>query len=115
MEPPAGSSKEYYKTRSNKSLIDEINVLKDKYKESIIVNANFIPVSNHMLSCPAGNKFVYINNFGCVSPCPWVHEKNPEMLSTLSLRNNTLDEVLKDKKIKEFLKIKESGKCYGEI
>lgn len=115
MEPPKGSSMEYYKTRSTKSLTDEINNLKIKYREQLKINANFITTTLHTLSCPAGEKFIYINNFGCISPCPWVHEKNPSIISKKSLKNNSLEECLNDEKIKEFNKIKESGKCYGEI
>lgn len=115
MEPPKDSSREYFKTRTINSLISEINSLKDKYRDKLTINANFITSHNHTMMCPAGDKFLYINNFGCVSPCPWVHEKNPSMISKISLRNHTLDEVMDDETMKEFLRIKKSGKCYGEI
>lgn len=115
MEPVEGQDKSLYKKRNTSDLISELDELKDKYRGRIIVNYNFgkQPVSVHR--CPAGDKFLYINNFGNVSPCPWVHEIDKTCISDISLRNNSLDDVLKDKKLTKFLCAKGSGRCYGEI
>ena len=115
MEPVDGQSKELIKTISNDNLIINIENLKNKYKNNIIVNYNFGKQPNFVNKCPAGDKFLYINNEGYVSPCPWVYENNKECLSTISLRNNCLKDVLNCKEISMFTLHKEKGICYGKI
>ncbi len=115
MEPVEGQDKSLFKKRNTEDLISELDDLRSKYKGKIVVNYNFghQPITIHR--CPAGDKFLYINNFGQVSPCPWVHEVDKTCISDISLRDNPLDEVLKDKKLTKFLCAKGSGKCYGKI
>ena len=115
MEPVEGQSKKLKKTISNKDLINELDKLKDKYKNKITVNYNFGSQPIYIKKCPAGNKFLYINNLGYVSPCPWVYENNKNFISKVSLRDNKLSDVLKDKEIKTFLDNKIDGVCYGKI
>ena len=114
MEPVEGQDKSLVKTKSNEELIENINSLKDKYKD-IIVNCNFDSQPAFVNRCPGGDRFLYINNMGFVSPCTWVYEKNKNCISKISLRDNSLDDVLKDKDISMFLKHKEKGICYGKI
>ena len=114
MEPVEGQDKSLVKTKSNEELIENINSLKDKYKD-IIVNCNFDSQPAFVKRCPGGDRFLYINNMGFVSPCTWVYEKNKNCISKISLRDNSLDDVLKDKDISMFLKHKEKGICYGKI
>ena len=52
---------------------------------------------------------------GLVSPCTWVYENNKNCISKKSLRDNTLEEVLKDEMIERFLSSKRKGVCYGKI
>lgn len=115
MEPVDGQDKSLFKRRDTKELINELEELKDKYKGRIIVNYNFGHQSVNVCRCPAGDKFLYINNFGQVSPCPWVHEVDKTCISDISLKDNSLEEVLKDKKLTKFLCLKNSGRCYGKI
>lgn len=115
MEPVDGQSKSLVKTIPNDELIKTIDKLKTKYQDKIIVNYNFGRQPIFVKKCPAGDKFLYINNMGFVSPCPWVYENNKSCISQKSLRNNELSEVLKDKRISKFLSIKSKGVCYGKI
>ena len=115
MEPVDGQSSSLVKTLSNEELINNIDKLKEKYQKDIIVNYNFGRQPNFVKKCPAGDKFLYINNMGFVSPCPWVFEKNKNCISKISLRNNNLKDVLNDKNIALFLDNKSKGVCYGKI
>ena len=115
MEPVFGQDKSLVKTLSNEQLIETIESLKNEYQDKIIVNYNFGKQPNYVHTCPAGDKFLYINNFGQVSPCPWVHEVDKNCISDSSLRNESLDQIMKDKKLVKFLNYKSEGKCYGKI
>ncbi len=115
MEPVDGQSKSLVKTISNDALIKNIDKLKVKYQDNIIVNYNFGKQPIFVKKCPAGDKFLYINNMGFVSPCPWVYENNKNCISKKSLRDNELKEVLKDNNISLFLSEKFKGVCYGKI
>ena len=115
MEPVDGQSKLLVKTISNDELIKNIDKLKTKYQDNIIVNYNFGKQPIFVKKCPAGDKFLYINNMGFVSPCPWVYENNKNCISKKSLRYNKLREVLKDNDISMFLSEKSKGVCYGKI
>lgn len=115
MEPVEGQSKSLVKTISNDELIKNIDKLKTKYQDNVIVNYNFGKQPIFVKKCPAGDKFLYINNMGFVSPCPWVYENNKNCISKKSLRDNELKEVLKDNNISMFLLEKSKGVCYGKI
>ena len=115
MEPVDGQSKSLVKTISNEELIKTIDDIKEKYQSNIIVNYNFGKQPTFVKKCPAGDKFLYINNMGFVSPCPWVYEKNKNCISKISLRDNNLKDVLNDKNISLFLNAKSKGVCYGKI
>ena len=115
MEPVEGQDKSLVKTIDNEKLINTIEGIKDKYQKKIIVNYNFGKQPIYVKKCPAGEKFLFINNMGFVSPCTWVYEKNKNCISSISLRDNKLVDVLNDKNIVIFLKEKEKGVCYGKI
>lgn len=115
MEPPENSSKELVKTKSNNVLIKELDAIKKEYQNDIIVNYNFGNQPNYVTTCPAGELFLYIDNLGRVSPCPWVHEVNKDCISSISLRDKSLDEILEDEEIKKFLSLKKCGRCYGKV
>lgn len=115
MEPVDGQSKSLVKTIANENLIKTITSLEEKYNKDIIINYNFGKQPVFVKKCPAGDKFLYINNMGFISPCPWVYESNKNCISQKSLRNNELSEVLKDNRISKFLSDKSKGVCYGKI
>lgn len=115
MEPVAGQDRTLVKTVPNDVLIYQIEELRKKYNGQITVNYNFGKQPNYVSRCPAGDKFLYINNFGNVSPCPWVLEGDKSCISAKSLRDNSLDEIKQDKALVKFLDAKRKGKCYGKI
>ena len=115
MEPVAGQARSLVKTVPNEVLISQIDELREKYNGQITVNYNFGKQPNFVHRCPAGNKFLYINNFGNVSPCPWVLESDKTCITTKSLRDNSLEEIKQDKVLVRFLDVKSRGKCYGKI
>ena len=115
MEPVYNQDKSLVKTISNEQLIETINSLKEKYQGRIIVNYNFGKQLNYINKCPAGEKFIFINNFGQISPCTWVYENNKNCISKSSLRDKSLNEVMQDESLTKFLKLKKEGKCYGKI
>lgn len=115
MEPIYNQDKSLVKTISNEQLIETINSLKEKYQGRIIVNYNFGKQLNYINKCPAGEKFIFINNFGQISPCTWVYENNKNCISKSSLKDKSLDEVMQDESLTKFLKLKKEGKCYGKI
>lgn len=63
--------------------------------------------------CPAINKFLYINNLGEVSPCTRIVSKNPEYKSKLTLKENTLSEILQSEPIQKYLEYLEKNKIIG--
>ena len=115
MEPVSGQDKSLVKTYSNEELIETIDLIREKHKGKIEVNYNFGKQPNFVHTCPAGDKFIYINNLGQVSPCPWVHEVNKSCISESSLRDKSLEAIFKDKNLVKFLNYKSEGKCYGKI
>jgi len=53
--------------------------------------------------CPAVNKFLFIDNVGIVSPCPWVADKHPKYCSKLTLKNASLQEILNSEPIRAYI------------
>lgn len=114
MEPINGKDTSQVKTKSNEELIDDIEKIKKK-NLGIDVNYNFGAQPNYVCKCPAGDKFIYINHLGQVSPCTWLVEVDSSYISRGTFRDNTLDEMLEEEKIKTFVKGKKRGFCYGKI
>lgn len=105
---------------TTKSLTDLTKIVEDltlKYPE-IVINYNWNPNKvNNTKTCPAGEKFLYINNKGSISPCSWIVTDSNKYMSSLTLKDNNLDEVLKDNNILNFLEAKnklEEGICLGK-
>lgn len=96
----------FYKTRKLEDITNELEELSIKY-DQIVINYNWKQQSNIEKTCPALSRFIYINNLGNVSPCSWISSK---YTSTISLRNNSLDEIFSSSEIKEFKKT--YGGCY---
>lgn len=115
MEPVSNQDKSQVKKRDNQDLLNELDTLKDKYQDKINVNYNFKAQPNFIKKCPAGDKFLYINNLGNISPCTWVYENNKTCISQKSLKDNTLDDILNESQLQRFTKDKKDGICYGKI
>lgn len=115
MEPMEGQGKSLVMTKDKNTLVLELETLKKKYQKNIEINYNFKKQPTYIQTCPAGEKFLYINNLGQISPCPWVYEKNKNFLTKNSLKNHTLKELLQEKQMQTFLKAKKGRTCYGKI
>lgn len=99
---------ELYKTKSMEQLTEEIEKLIIKYP-SIVINYNWNPNKiNNTKICPAGEKFIYINNKGNIAPCSWLVTRNSKYLSKISLKTNSLEDVFHDENMCNFLKLKGS-------
>jgi MoaA/NifB/PqqE/SkfB family radical SAM enzyme/dephospho-CoA kinase len=54
--------------------------------------------------CPAGERFLFINSLGIVSPCTWVSEHRPQYVGG-KINKNSLNEILGSKPIVEMREI----------
>jgi len=65
-------------------------------------------------ACPGGERFLFIDSIGIVSPCTWISEYFPEF-HLLSLHHNSLKEILNSPLFQNFKKEKEllTGKCFA--
>ena len=101
--------------RTINSVKDELENLATKYKKQIEVKYSFTEnkITEAEEYCPAVNKFLYINNLGQVSPCTWVVSQNPEYKSKLTLKNNSLTEIIKSEPIQKFLEYIEKNQIKG--
>lgn len=101
--------------RTAESVKQEIENLIVKYDKKIKVkyslSENKFCKSEEI--CPAINKFIYINNLGEVSPCTRIVSKNPEYKSKLTLKENTLSEILQSEPIQKYLEYLEKNKIIG--
>lgn len=114
MEPVNNKSLDQVKTRSNEDLLEELIQIKEK-NLGIEVNYNFGEQPNYVCRCPAGDKFIYINHLGQISPCTWLASIDSSYISVGSFKKNTLNELLAEDKIKSFVKKKRYGACYGQV
>ena len=101
--------------RTINSVKEELENLATKYKKQIKVKYSFTEnkITEAEGYCPAVNKFLYINNLGQVSPCTWVVSQNPEYKSKLTLKNNSLTEIIKSEPIQKFLEYIEKNQIKG--
>jgi len=62
-------------------------------------------------NCPGGNKFLFINHLGLVSPCTWVSERSPEFISHKSLYQYSLKEVMNNEVQRFYAIVRDAEKC----
>lgn len=115
MEAVNGRGSDYVKTKSCDELDREIKSIKNNGKYKIEVNYNFGDQPNYVCSCPGGDRFIYINHLGQISPCTWLAEKDSNFISKGSIKDNDFDELLEEDNLKVFRKNKKKGFCYGKI
>ncbi|MFC1696779.1 radical SAM/SPASM domain-containing protein [Nanoarchaeota archaeon] len=86
----------------------ELEELSDKYSGKINVNYSFTENTNNdeFGICPGGNRFLFIDNYGRVSPCTWIVDKNPEFRSKLTVKDVSFDEVMNSDPIVSYLSCK---------
>ena len=94
---------------------NEIDKLASKYEKQIQIKYSFTEnkVCKTEECCPAGKKFLYINNLGQVSPCTWIVANNSEYQSKLTLKNNTFREIIDSGPIQNYLKYIEENQIKG--
>ena len=120
MEPVGrmGEGDERVSQKPMYELKKELEYLSAKYESQVKVKYSFTEDASveEKGKCPGGNKFLYIDNLGQVSPCTWVVEKEPKYKSELRLKENSLNEIMADKPMNSYLQnICESNKegCAG--
>jgi len=110
---------DYVTTKTQEELTKNIEILKLKYKDRLKINYNWDKTNiNNISQCPAGDRFLYINNLGNVAPCTWLVTKSNKYLSKGTLKDKSLIEILKEKEIQEFLNYKNTNinkECIGDI
>lgn len=101
--------------RSLESAKKEIEKLAIKYESNIKVKYSLSENKKCKSEeiCPAVNKFIYINNLGEISPCTRIVSKNPEYKSKITLKNNSLNEIINSQPIQRYLKYLEANKITG--
>lgn len=101
--------------RSLESAKKEIEKLAIKYESNIKVKYSLSENKKCKSEeiCPAVNKFIYINNLGEISPCTRIVSKNPEYKSKITLKNNSLNEIINSEPIQRYLKYLEANKITG--
>lgn len=92
-----------------------VEELSRKYKGKIKVRHNLgnLHRDNSSGICPGATKFIYIDNLGRVSPCTWVSEHSNKYDNNLTLKENTLDEVMQSPSIRSYLGRIEEARAQG--
>lgn len=104
----AGRMKDDYSllcTKNINNLKTEISALSMKYENQILVsysfNENLKNCENGV--CPGGDKFIYVNNLGQISPCTWIFEHDKKYISKKSLKTHNVEELLNEDQISSYL------------
>jgi MoaA/NifB/PqqE/SkfB family radical SAM enzyme len=100
MMEPVGRLKDKNIGLSNKSSSDLKNDILS-HPHTIKVSHNLEPMLATLKplsqlkskSCPGGDKFLFINSLGMVSPCPWVADKRPDLIAE-NINKNSLHEIM---------------------
>lgn len=117
MEPVGrmNGDQSYVITRSLKELEKEIEYYQEKYSEVLKINYNWSSkIDEHIHICPAGKKFLYINDKGNIAPCSWLVTRSSSYLTERTLKEKNLDELFEDKNWKKFLQDQKCGECVGK-
>lgn len=85
-------NKELYITKSMKELSFIINNINSNIKISYNWNEK---INKDLNCCPAGKKILFIDNNGFVSPCSWAEKVNKKYKSIISLKEESLENILK--------------------
>lgn len=89
--------------RSARDLQLEIDKLTFAYQGQIDVKGSFSDSTRKGCgSCPGGQKFLFIDNTGHVSPCTWVSERKPEFISQMTLKDHSLQDILASAEMNRF-------------
>jgi len=82
----------------------EIAVLAKAFAGKISVKGNFAETtkSRKCGTCPGGDKFLFIDHKGRVSPCTWVSERAPQNIPAATLHTHRLPDILRGNAIAGF-------------
>ncbi len=81
----------------------EIEALRAEFSGRIKVNGNFAEtVKEGCGACPGGERFLFIDHKGRISPCTWVAERRPTYIAEKTLHDHTLREILEDRENTSF-------------
>jgi len=100
-------------TKNEKNLVKRIETLQRKYEQKIKIQHNFLHLNKktNCKLCPGGNKFLFINNQGKVSPCTWMSGYLPQFLSPEIF--NPSNELKRTNPIAEYFHLLNTLKKYG--
>jgi MoaA/NifB/PqqE/SkfB family radical SAM enzyme len=92
-------------TRSPRVLQEELESLQSIYegRMRIVGNVKSQEEKKNCGRCPGGERFLFIDNLGRVSPCSWISERAPEFISQKTLRDSSVDAVLGGRPMKRFI------------
>lgn len=98
---------ELVSTLSNAELQARVATAADEVGDRIKVTGSFAePTAKGSCSaCPGGEKFLFIDHKGRVSPCTWVAERRPEYRGANTLHTHSLTEILAGAENRNFRKI----------
>lgn len=92
------NNKEYFK------IGNRLRFLKKKYGGQIKVRfRRFENITDNSLDCPGGSQNFHILPDGRVSVCSWVYKGDKKIISKLNIKNNKMEDIIKEKSIKNFL------------
>lgn len=84
----------------------EIDRIKKEFGGRIRVSGNFAEtVREGCGTCPGGERFLFIDHKGRVSPCTWVAERRPAYVAEKTLHDRSLKDILGDRENRTFRQI----------
>ena len=106
---------------TNKSVSQLIHTIESLHSEFTVINHNLLsdvqPITfnlSNSQSCPGGDKFLFIDSIGNVSPCTWISDKFPQF-HIHSLHDYSLKKILNSNLFLKFHYEKNNlkGKCFA--
>ena len=87
-------------TRHPAELAGEIAELAEAFRGRLAVSQSFYTTPDAISECPGGDRLLFINECGELSPCTWASNWSPAL--PLSLKQHALSELLHDKAMLAF-------------
>lgn len=104
-----------YPRRKWISVMSEINKLKGKYKNKIMISIHRNPFTKVKTNypCLGGEKLFFLNSKGQLSPCSWIAKIDSGFITEHSLVDKTFRELIKSREITEFKNLIKEKKFKG--
>lgn len=104
----------YVITRPLKAIEEEILRYQREYKNKLKINYNWSSkIDEHIETCPAGRKFIYMNHKGNIAPCSWLVTLSSTYLTKGTLKEKNLNQLFQEETWKKFMEKKKCGDCVG--